>query len=191
MLFPFTLTCLLMTTPEPADVPRPDRCIGCQASITELKQDLRALHTGPWRRRDRAAHDLAECRRECHPEVVTALTDSLRHDERAEVRAEAAESLGRLVPLVPASHVALDEASRLDPAAAVRKQAGRSLAAKGLRCVTDCPICGPLPKAAAITGPVLKLPELDQSPGEKLRKPVDPVAAPTTSLPPALPDPKP
>ena len=127
---------------------------------------------------------------ECHPEIVAALTDALRDDPKDKVRAQAAEALGTLVPNLPTSHVALTAARQADPSAGVRKESGKALAAKGLRCVTDCPICGPLPRGSAIIGPEIRLPELILRPEPK--HPWRPAETGDPSgLPTALPDPLP
>ena len=180
------LSCWLLAGEPRASRSAVERCPRCRADLASIHQATVALHARRWRDRDQAARRLAEVRWQCHPEVVAALVATLHDDGKAKVRAEAAEALGSLVPNVPASHVALDTAARSDPDASVRKQAHKALAAKGLRCVTDCPLCGPLPRGAAITGPTLVWPELDRS-----RQPAR-VDAETTKaaagLPPALPD---
>lgn len=173
----------LLWLAAPDDPAPAGRCPDCHAPADRVDRAIRGLHDPAWRRRDRAARELAEASWRCHPSAVAALVEALREDDHPKVRAEAAESLGQMVPPVPASHVALDEARRLDPSASVRKQASRALAAKGLRCAADCPLCGPLPTGAAITGPAIRLPELDRA--ETTTPPGPP------AMPPALPDPKP
>ncbi len=180
---------LLKDTPPTAGRPAVDRCPECRADLAPIRAETRALRSSDrWRDRVEAAKALAPVRWQCHPEVVIALVEALQTDEKGKVRAEAARSLGRMAPNLPTSHVALVGASRSDPEASTRKQARKALAAKGLRCVVDCPICGPIPVGAAINGPSVLLPEWD----DKLKKAdAKPNLPPAPSLPPALPDPAP
>ncbi len=157
-----------------------DSCPDCRADRGSIKSEVERLRSAAkWRSRAEAAEALGSIRRQCHPEVVDALSEALRGDKKAKVRAEAAASLGRMAPNLPSSHVALQEASKSDPVTSVRKEATRALAAKGLRCVVDCPICGPLPKGGGITGPSVGLPEWDS----KTDRP-----KPASPLPQALPE---
>lgn len=130
-----------------------------------------------WRGRDRALRGLEAVDWHRHPEVASTLADALRRDDDARVRAGAARVLGRMVVDLPSSHVALADAARSDPARSVRKEAARALAAKGRRCVVDCPLCGPLPRNSVIIGPTIRLPAW-----------VGPAAPPAGS---SLPDPLP
>ncbi len=182
------LAVLLGSGPPPLQS-APDQCPTCPARTDSIRRQIEALHAPLARERITAARGLADVRWECHPEVVAALAGLLHDDPRLKVRVEAARSLGRMIPNVPVSHLALDEAARRDAGASVRKQAQKALAAKGLRCVADCPICGPLPRGAAITGPAVVLPELDRKP-ERPPSDVD-AAKEAPVVPPALPNPQP
>lgn len=159
------------------------RCPQCRADLATIRGELAALGSNSAREREGAARSLAGVRWQCHPEVVAGLVEALRADAKPRVRLQAAEALRRMVPDLPSSHLALLNAARSDPARSVRNQARHALDAKGRRCVGDCPICGPLPTGAAITGPSLAWPEWD-------RPRVDPAPIPAP-LPPALPDPRP
>lgn len=140
-------------------------CSECQVDSVLIQVEVERLRSATkWQSRLEAAEALGLVRWQCHPEVVDSLVEVLRADKKAKVRAEAAGSLGRMVPNLPSSHVALRDASKSDPVASVRKGASRALAAKGRRCVVDCPICGPLPKGEVITGPSITLPERDTKP---------------------------
>ena len=181
---------LLFQDTPPSGRPADARCPECRADLASIRAETRALRSSD-RLRDRveAAEALAPVRWQCHPEAVDALVEALQTDKKGKVRAEAARSLGRMVPNLPASHVGLVGASRSDPEAPIRNQARKALAVKGLRCVVDCPICGPLPAGAAITGPSVLLPEWGDKPEKAETKPNS--LKPTPSLPPALPDPAP
>ncbi len=171
----FVVLCAAVVEPAPGDF-----CPDCRADPGSIKTNVERLRTATkWRARAEAADSLGSFRWQCHPDVVDALVEALRADKKAKVRAEAADSLRRMVPNLPSSHVALEEASKSDPVASVRKEARRALAAKGLRCVVDCPICGPLPRGEVITGPSVGLPEWDS----KTDRP-----KPASPLPRALPE---
>ena len=156
-------------------------CPECQTPTRAIDEQVADLRDDSWRKRAAAARWLAQVRWQCHPEVVAALTATLRTDPKPRVRARAAKSLEAMVPDLPTSHLALLGATRSDPVAAVRKHARAALDVKGRRCVTDCPICGPLPRGAAIVGPQPLWPEWESSPDLK-------PALPPPNLPPALPD---
>ena len=177
------LTLGMLGGPPQSARPVAARCPECRADPAAIREHLAELRSNLPREREGAARALAGVRWQCHPEVVAGLVGALQADSKPRVRAEAAEALRRMVPDVPASHLALLGAARSDPVRSVRNQARRALDAKGRRCTADCPICGPFPTGAAITGPALAWPEWAQPR-------VDPAAAPG-GMPPALPDPKP
>ena len=173
-----------LTAPPLVGEPIDNHCDKCKISTHVIKDQIRALRDDSWRNRAAAARELAKVRWQCHPEVVAALTATLQTDDKPKVRAGAAEALETMVPNLAISHLALLGATRSDPVASVRKHARAALVAKGLRCVTDCPICGPLPTGAAIVGPQPLWPEWESSPA------LEP-ANPAANLPLALPDPDP
>src|SRR5438045_1169020 len=72
--------------------------------------------------------DLREFARHAFPEIVPALIDVLKHDQKAAVRAEAAQTLGKIRPLSQEAGVALEEAVS-DPSWRVRWQARPALRA--------------------------------------------------------------
>ena len=159
-------------------------CVKCQTSTRSIEDHVRSLRNESWRQRASAAQWLGKVRWQCHPEVVAVLSATLQADDQPRVRVRAAEALEAMTPNLPNSHLALLGAARSDPATSVRKHARAALAAKGLRCVTDCPICGPLPTGAAIVGPLPLWPEWKSAPDLEL-------GIPFLNLPPALPDPAP
>ena len=179
-----TLIVGLLTGPSLVGEPIDKPCDECQISTRAIADQIRALRDESWRSRAAATDWLAKVRWQCHPEVVAALTATLQTDDKPKVRARAAEALETMVPNLPTSHLALLGAARSDPVASVRKHARTALATKGLRCVTDCPICGPLPNGAAIVGPQPLWPEWKSAPNPE-------PAVPAANLPPALPDPGP
>lgn len=62
-----------------------------------------------------------------YPEIAAVLIDVLQHDVKAEVRAEAAASLGKLRPVAVEVGQALDQALATDPSSKVRWQARTAL----------------------------------------------------------------
>ena len=115
--------------------------------ITILQQSSR------WRERDNAAHRLAEYDWKCHPEIVAALVDSLLHDPQDDVRAEAAETLGKLKPCVPEVHEALARVAKCDPDHEPRKYAKKALKKLGKSCDAECLVCDPSFRTEIIEGP--------------------------------------
>lgn len=76
--------------------------------------------------RANAAKELREFDPAAFPEIIPILVDVLGHDEKASVRAEAAQSLGKLRPIAPDAGLAL-EAALKDSSFKVRLQARSSL----------------------------------------------------------------
>jgi len=79
------------------------------------------------RKRESAAKELRDFDGAAFPEIIPALVEALRNDAKAGVRAEAAESLGKLRPVNPAAGQALEQAMEKDASLRVRLQARRSL----------------------------------------------------------------
>src|SRR4029077_19657794 len=74
-----------------------------------------------------AAEELRQYDAEKFPEIIPILVDVLLHDSKASVRAEAAQSLGKLRPINQQAGGALEEAVAHDAAMRVRLQARSSL----------------------------------------------------------------
>ncbi|HLN30369.1 MAG TPA: HEAT repeat domain-containing protein [Gemmataceae bacterium] len=77
-------------------------------------------------KRSSAAKELRDYDPASFPEIVPVLTDALQHDQKPSVRAEAAQSLGRIRPISQQVGWVLEEATR-DAAIRVRLQARTSL----------------------------------------------------------------
>jgi hypothetical protein len=92
--------------------------------VSQLLATLRADKAE--RRREAAARDLRAFDAAASPELVPALIEALQHDASADVRLEAAQTLGRLRPVTQQAAWALEEAVARDASLRVRLQA-RSL----------------------------------------------------------------
>jgi hypothetical protein len=78
-------------------------------------------------KRAAAAEELRQYETDKFPEIIPVLIDVLQHDSKASVRAEAAQSLGKLRPINQQAGAALEEAVAKDAAMRVRLQARSSL----------------------------------------------------------------
>ncbi|MCS6851052.1 MAG: HEAT repeat domain-containing protein [Gemmataceae bacterium] len=134
------------------------------------------------KRREEAARELRNFDGKSHPEVTAILIDVLMNDCKANVRAEAAESLGKLRPVTPEAGWALQQAAANDPSLKVRWQARTAL--------IQCQLSGlKMPK---VDGPALPAtpgggPPVIVEPGARLAPtpapggdPVPPVVVPTS-----------
>jgi hypothetical protein len=74
-----------------------------------------------------AAEELRQYDTEKFPDIIPVLVDVLLHDSKASVRAEAAQSLGKLRPVSQQAGAALEQAVAKDAAMRVRLQARSSL----------------------------------------------------------------
>jgi hypothetical protein len=83
---------------------------------TEANEDKRAA----------AAKELRDYDPAANPDVIPVLVDVLQHDDKPSVRAEAAQSLGKLRPVSQEAGWALEQATK-DPSIRVRLQARTSL----------------------------------------------------------------
>jgi hypothetical protein len=79
-------------------------------------------------KREKAAKELREFDPNAFPEIVPALIDVLKHDQKAAVRAEAAQTLGKIRPMSQEAGMALEEAVN-DSSWRVRRQARPALRA--------------------------------------------------------------
>src|SRR4051812_12656140 len=119
-------------------------CGECGAEASRAGKAIQVLRTSRKKgAREDAAEDLRKLDWRRHPEAVLALSDALVLDPSDDVREEAAESLGKMAPCVPAAHEALSRAASGDPDHGVRKEARKALGAMGRRCLADCRVCGP------------------------------------------------
>lgn len=92
-----------------------------------IRQLADTLRSDPDERsRKAAAGELAAADPRVHPEVMPALLEALR-SESAEVRAMAAETIGRFRTVFPLAGDALEQAAESDPSPAVRAAAKQSL----------------------------------------------------------------
>jgi hypothetical protein len=167
-------------------------------------------------KRESAARELRDYDPAANPDIVPVLIDVLQHDQSAGVRAEAAQSLGKLRPVTQIAGMALEEALK-DPSLRVRLQARTSLVSyrlSGFRndaqmaeAPAPSPVANPPPKTnflsrsllprttpapvpTRISGetapPPLAQPPLGPPP---LAQPLVPTAAPATPPMPAAPKP--
>ena len=82
---------------------------------------------GDENKRAHAAEELRQFDAASHPEVVPILIDVLLNDKKPAVRAEAAQSLGKLRPVSQEAGQALEQALAKDPSMRVRLQARSAL----------------------------------------------------------------
>jgi hypothetical protein len=82
---------------------------------------------GDENKRARAAEELRQIDAAGHPEVVPILIDVLLNDKKPAVRAEAAQSLGKVRPVSQEAGQALEQALAKDPSMRVRLQARSAL----------------------------------------------------------------
>ncbi|QDV38579.1 HEAT repeat domain-containing protein [Tautonia plasticadhaerens] len=123
----------------------PGCCRSCLSEYREVQGLLVVMQRHPsWKERDDAAHDLRDFDWRCHPDLAPTLASAMLGDCHEEVREEAAETLARLAPRDGMAHLALRQAAHSDPDHATRKWARRALDRLDDRCLTDCPICGPV-----------------------------------------------
>jgi hypothetical protein len=174
--------------------PKPPSCDECGAKSAAVRKEIQVLRTSRKKGdREDAAEDLRKFDWRRHPEAVLALSDALVLDPSDDVREEAAESLGKMAPCVPAAHEALIRAASRDPDHGVRKKARKALESLGRRCIADCRVCGPLPTGSVIQGPTIIPPDwmpiLSPGPFVRPSPTPDPADQPQLeALPRALPD---
>lgn len=77
--------------------------------------------------RTAAAEELREYDAKAFPEIIPALVDAVQNDSKPVVRAEAAQSLGKLRPVSQEAGMALEQAAANDSSMRVRLQARSSL----------------------------------------------------------------
>jgi hypothetical protein len=107
-----------------------DKPVSPGQRVMELVSTLKA--DGDENKRSAAAEELRQFDPTAHPEVVPALVEALMQDSKASVRAEAAQSLGKLRPVNPQAGKALEHAVANDSAMRVRWQARSSLLMYGM-----------------------------------------------------------
>ncbi len=108
-----------------------------QAQITRLES------CSGWMARRKAARVLRKYDWKCHPEAAEALAEALTNDNCGLVRQEAAESLAKMRPCLPAVHAAVARAAKCDTSLLTRCWAKKALKSLGKSCVETCSICGP------------------------------------------------
>jgi hypothetical protein len=125
----FLVLVLLAATPALAPAgfifgkkaPKPDPAVRVPELLGTVKSD------GDEDKRCAAAEELRQYDAEKFPDIIPVLVDVLLHDSKASVRAEAAQSLGKLRPVNPQAGAALEQAVAKDAAMRVRLQARSSL----------------------------------------------------------------
>lgn len=119
-------------------------CRECGEVDAAVREKVATLRTAClWVVRRKAARQLRGYDWERHPEAVEALADAVLHDRQCLVRQEAAESLGKMKPCLPAAHEALARAAEDDPSLIARCAAKKALKSVGQACVKPCDVCGP------------------------------------------------
>jgi hypothetical protein len=93
--------------------------------VPELIQTLKI--DGDEHKRSSAAEELRQYDASQFPDMVPALIEALLGDKKPAVRAEAAQTLGKLRPVTPAAGAALEQALAKDGSMRVRLQARSSL----------------------------------------------------------------
>lgn len=118
---------LSLVVPAPAGVffNRKEKTANADQHISELLGTLKAdpdVH-----KRVAAAEELRQYDAKAHPEIPAILIDVLQHDDKPEVRAEVAATLGKLRPVSPDVGQALEQALATDKSSKVRWQARTAL----------------------------------------------------------------
>jgi hypothetical protein len=152
--------------PNPAD-----RLQELLATVQSAKED---------HKRASAAAELRQYDAATYPQVASVLVEVLKSDHSPVVRAEAAQSLGRMRPTSATAHHALETAASQDSAMRVRWQARRSLMFYHVS-APPAAAKGPEPKGPAGAPVVRDAPPTTQPlPAAPLLQPV-PYQGPTTS----------
>jgi hypothetical protein len=152
--------------------------LGPGEDMGAIASEIATLQTCPdWKQRERAAHRLRKFDWRCHPEVAWALVEAMLHDCKDCVRKEAAQSLKKLAPCLPAVHEALSYTSRCDPNHCTRFWARWALKTLGKHCEGPCSVCGPAAGPGPGPGPIEVI-----GPGP-LGSPLPPLTAPPMAWP--------
>jgi hypothetical protein len=94
----------------------------------KAKQLVETLKSDPdEKKRKSAAEDLREQDPRNNSDIMPTLISALQKDPSPEVRAEAAETIGKLKPVAQTAGVALEQTLITDPSEAVRKSAQKAL----------------------------------------------------------------
>ena len=149
---------------------------------------------GDENKRARAAEELRQFDTAAHPEIVPILIDVLLNDKKTAVRAEAAQSLGKLRPVSQEAGQALEQALAKDPSMRVRLQARSALLQyhwSGYRSASKKDAPPPFESKEpplAEPGPSLAPPPTMPAPGRLTPQPAPtPVPVPALTPPPAGP----
>jgi hypothetical protein len=160
--------------------------------VAVLKSDPSA------KKRTSAAEDLRQFDPRAFPQIVPVLVEALQNDADSSVRAEAAQSLGRLRPVTQEAGMALQQAVSKDGSWRVRMQARASLATYHLGSLRGSDATEPLARQPAnakeAEGPMLVPPMTQTTPAAPpaTRRPNKaPVLIPQETPPPPLADPVP
>ena len=117
--------CVAMPAPAGIFFHRKEKAPNPAQHLSELLGTVKAdpdLH-----KRVAAAEELRTYDAKVNPEIPAILIDVLQHDDKAEVRAEAAATLGKLRPVGPEVGQALEQALASDKSSKVRWQARTAL----------------------------------------------------------------
>jgi len=101
--------------------PKPDPAVRVPELLGIVKNDQDE------HKRSSAAEELRQYDTAAFPDIVPTLIDVLLHDAKPGVRAQAAETLGKLRPVSPQVGIALEQAQTQDAAMRVRLQARYTL----------------------------------------------------------------
>lgn len=167
-----------------------------KARVPELIATLKA--DGDADKRSRAAEELRNYDPGVHPEIVPALIEALQTDKKPNVRAEAAQTLGKIRPVPQAAGEALEQAMANDSSYRVRLQARSSLLSchwAGYRSgkKTDVPPLTPTTKEPPVISTTAPPPATSprlvpvKGGGRPTVAPAPPPATPSTKEPPLAP----
>lgn len=138
-------------------------------------------------KREAAAEELRQYDPKTYPDIVPALTQALQSDSKSAVRAEAAQSLGKLRPISQEAGQALQIAASSDAALRVRLQARSSLLhyqMGGFRSKVTGPELGPINQEPPLaSSPVAT----SSNPPMPTQPRIAPIPAPSASAPKLVP----
>jgi hypothetical protein len=163
-----------------------------KSRVPELIATLRS--DGDADKRARAAEELRNYDAAAHPEIVPALIEALLADKKPNVRAEAAQSLGKVRPVTQPAGEALEQAMASDSSYRVRLQARSSLLSlhwSGYRSgkKTDVPPLAPTTKEPPVVSTTAPPPAAPSRllPAKAPPRPAPTAITPSTKEPPLAP----
>lgn len=156
-------------------------CGGADAVVQEKVEKLRTATL--WVVRRKAARSLRVYDWRRHPEAAEALAGAVLNDSQSLVRQEAATSLGRMKPCLPAAHEALAFAAEEDPSLIARCAAKKALKAVGKGCTGACDVCEAGPSEFLSPGPSVTDELIVPSPLETSIEPLEPTSLVAPNVP--------